>query len=122
MPRSRISIRSWTWRWNAWFETSCVRAVRIIAETRMTRLLPISESIRLSASALGSRRGSMSLMVVEPREHVFARLAHRGAPRAGAALQHLARERRADAGDAARHRLTVRLLGAREPVALVELG
>ena len=59
---------------------------------------------------------------LDSRQRVEAGLAHRRPLPAPAPRSSTARASgRADAGDAARHRLPVRLLVAREPVALVQL-
>ena len=108
-----------SWRWNAWFETSWVRAVRIMADSRTRSWGPSSASelavvVVRRPSCRGDHSRPSSLI-----ERVLARLAHRAraaiaAPRSSTRL----RLRRSDPGDAAGDRLAVGLVVAREPVAL----
>src|SRR5262245_60441395 len=93
-----------------------------MADSRTSSVGPISASSAPSPSSGAGLPGMRSATGADPRQRVLARLAQRRAPRLRAALEHAAREWRADAGQDARDRAPLLVRSAREPVALVELG
>src|SRR5438067_696104 len=114
-----------SWRWNAWLPTSYVFAVRISAAMRISSCGPIADASAdcpVPVPLAGRATGVSATGGLPARDEIGARIAHLLAAGLGAVLEHHARERRTDSGQAARHGLAVRLVDALEPAALEQLG
>src|SRR5258706_14123435 len=83
--------------------------------------VPAGSFIGILLGRLGLRRGCI-LTRMDAVEGVLARLAHRGALRLGAALEHVLRRGRPEPRGPAGDRLAMGLLWGGQPVALDYLG